>query len=121
MTRVLMLGLDAQVNHGYQNMSRLVVNSESLLKVGLKERAEITNGDLLPPTTSGITTTVPKLSVKILDMVKVQLKKEREIKTTERHSTLKLDIEDVLKETLTSFNAESMVDQTTRTTLLKLL
>jgi hypothetical protein len=45
MIRVLMLGLAAQVNHGYQNMSRLVVNSESLLKVGLKERVEMENGD----------------------------------------------------------------------------
>jgi hypothetical protein len=45
-------------------------------------------------------------------MERVQLKKERETKTTDNHSILKLDIEDVLLQTKTSSNAESMVDQT---------
>jgi len=64
---------------------------------------------------------VPELSAKISVTVKVQLKKEREIKTTERNSTEKLVTEDVLQETQTSSNAESMVDQTTMTTLPKLM
>jgi hypothetical protein len=54
---------------------------------------------------------VPELSVKILDLVMVLLKKERETNTTEKDSILKLDTEDVLQETLTSSIAESTVDQ----------
>jgi hypothetical protein len=53
-------------------------------------------------------------------MVTVLLRKERETLITERDLTLKLDTEDVLQVTLTSSIAESMVDQITMTTLLKL-
>jgi hypothetical protein len=69
------------------------------------------SGDQSHPTTSGITTTVLKLFVNILDMVKV-LELEPEIHTTEDNSTQELDTEDVLLETPISSNAESMVDQT---------
>jgi len=63
---------------------------------------------------------VPKLSARISVTVKVQLKKEREIKTTEKDSMPKLVTEDAMLETSLFSNAESMVDQTTKTTLLKL-
>jgi hypothetical protein len=61
MTEALKLMSNAQVNHGYHHTLELVKNSESPEKVGLKEEAEDT-GDHSPHTTSGITTTVPKLS-----------------------------------------------------------
>jgi hypothetical protein len=64
---------------------------------------------------------VPELSVRILVTVKVPLRKERETLTTEKDSILKLVTEDAMLETLKSFNAESTVDQTIMTTLLKLL
>jgi predicted amino acid racemase len=53
-------------------------------------------------------------------MVLVQLRKEREIKETEKSSIRKPDIEDVLLQTPTSSNAESMVDQTRMTRVLTL-
>jgi hypothetical protein len=118
MTRVLMLGLAAQVNHGYQNMLRLDPNSELPEKDGLREEEKITNGDLLPPTTSGIITMVPELFVRILDMVREQ-EPIPETKTTDVTSIPKPVIEDAMLEIPTFSNAESMVDQTTRTTLLK--
>jgi hypothetical protein len=61
-----------------------------------------------------------ELSVKISATVKVQPKRVRETPTIERDLTLKLDIEDAVLHTLTSFNAESTVDQTKETSLLKL-
>jgi hypothetical protein len=63
-TTLLTLTSNAQEHHGSLTTSRLVVNSESPLKDGLKEREEMVHGDHSPLTTSGITTTVPKLSVK---------------------------------------------------------
>jgi hypothetical protein len=62
----------------------------------------------------------PKLYVKILDLVKV-LPVRRETTKTEITLTLKLDTEDVLLQAKTSFNAESMVDQTTMTRALWLM
>jgi hypothetical protein len=70
MTRALWLMLDAQENHGHHPMSRSDLFIESPAKVGLKSTMEV-SGDQSHPTTSGITTTVLKLFVNILDMVKV--------------------------------------------------
>jgi len=64
---------------------------------------------------------VPNLSVEIWAMPEVLLRKERETTTTETTSTLKPDTEDVLTTTRTSFNAESMVDQTTMIRVLMLM
>jgi hypothetical protein len=61
MTSVLKLMLDVQEHHGDHITLDLVKNSESPEKVGLKEEAEA-YGDHSPHTTSGIITTVPKLS-----------------------------------------------------------
>jgi hypothetical protein len=61
---------------------------------------------------------VPKLSVKILDSVKVLLKRVREIITTDKPSILKLVIEDVPLETRASSPAESSEDQTKMTKVL---
>jgi hypothetical protein len=58
---VLKLMLDAQEHHGDHTTSELDQNTESPEKVGLKEEPEDT-GDHSPLTTSGITTTVPRLS-----------------------------------------------------------
>jgi hypothetical protein len=63
---------------------------------------------------------VPELFVKILVTVKV-LPAREETNTTEKTLIAKLDTEDVMLETLTSSNAEDMVDQTTMTSLLMLL
>jgi hypothetical protein len=63
---------------------------------------------------------VPELSARILVMVKVQLKKDRETTTTELTSIPKPGIEDAHLEILISCNAESMVDQTTMTRAHKL-
>jgi hypothetical protein len=120
MIRVLTPLLDVLENHGYQATLRLVLNSESLLKAGLKEKEKMANGDHSNLITSGITTTVPKLSVKISVTVKVPPRKVREIKTTENTSTAKLVTEDVMLQTYLFSNAESMVDQITKTTVLKL-
>jgi hypothetical protein len=60
---------------------------------------------------------VPISSAEILDSELVQEPK-LETTTTEITSMVKLEIEDVLVETLTFFNAESMVDQTTMTRVL---
>jgi hypothetical protein len=49
------------------------------------------------------------------------LEPEPEIIKTEKTSTTKLETEDVQVETPTSSNAESMVDQTTMTRVLKLM
>jgi hypothetical protein len=64
MTRVHKLMSDAQELHGDHTTSELVRNSELPEKDGLKEEAE-ESGDHSPLTTSGITTTVPKLSAEI--------------------------------------------------------
>jgi hypothetical protein len=120
MTRVLMPMSDALENHGIQSMSRLVLNSESLPKVGLKEKEKMANGDHSPLTTSGITTMEPELYVKISDMVTVSEPK-LETKITEPISTTKLDTEDATLVLPISCNAESMVDQTTMTRALKLM
>jgi len=77
------------------------------------------DGDLLLHTTSGITTMVLPSSVKIWASVEV-LELTPETETTEPTLTLKLVTEDAVLHTLTSFNAESMVDQTTETRVLKL-
>jgi hypothetical protein len=118
MTRVLKPMSDALENHGIQSTLRLVLNSESLPKVGLKEKEEMVNGIHLPLTTSGITTTEQELFVKILVMVTVS---EPELETiiTEPISTQKLDTEDATLVLPISCNAESMVDQTTMTRALK--
>jgi hypothetical protein len=118
MIRVLMLMSDALENHGTQYTSRLVVNTESPKKVGLKEKEEMDNGDHSLLTTSGITTMVPELYAKILDTVKV-LEPTPETRTTELHLTLQLETEDVHLDIPISFNAESMVDQTKETSVLK--
>jgi hypothetical protein len=60
------------------------------------------------------------LSVEILDTAKV-LDPILETKPTMKTLTLKLETEDAQVETLTSSNAESMVDQTTMTRVLKLM
>jgi len=60
-TSVLKLMLNAQEHHGDHTTLELDLNSESPEKVGLKEEVE-ESGDHSPHTTSGITTTVPKLS-----------------------------------------------------------
>jgi hypothetical protein len=78
------------------------------------------NGDHLLLITSGITTMVPELFVKISVMVTV-LEPKLETKTTEPISTTKLDTEDATLVLPISCNAESMVDQTTRTRALKLM
>jgi len=59
-TSALRLMSDAQEHHGDHTTLELELNSESPEKVGLKERAEDT-GDHSLLTTSGITTTVPRL------------------------------------------------------------
>jgi hypothetical protein len=101
---------DAQELHGKLYMSELEKNSESPEKVGYKEEA-VEFGDQSHHTTSGITTMVLKLSVKILDMERV-LEPEPEIHTTENNTITKLEREDVLLTTETSFNAANMVETT---------
>jgi len=118
MTSVLKLMLNAQVYHGDHTMSRLVRNSESQEKVGLKEEAEM-YGDHSLHTTSGITTTVLKLSAEICNLEQV-LEPRLETHITELLSIL-LETEDVLLLTETFLNAESTVDQTTMTQALKLM
>jgi hypothetical protein len=110
---------DALEDHGYQDMLRLVKNSELPEKDGLKEEPVIESGDLLPLTISGITTTVLLLFAETLDMVKVSELK-LEIKTISRSSILKLETEDATVELHTSLNAEDMVDQTKMISVLKL-
>jgi hypothetical protein len=61
MTSAPKLMLSAQEHYGHHTTLELVKNSESQEKVGLREEAE-EYGDHSPHTTSGITTTVPKLS-----------------------------------------------------------
>jgi hypothetical protein len=56
----LKLMLNAQAFHGYHTTSELDLNTESPEKDGLKEELE-EPGDHSPHTTSGITTTVPRL------------------------------------------------------------
>jgi len=90
------------------------------LTVGSTEKLRMEFGDHSPPTTSGTTTMVLILSVEILDSEKV-LEPDPEITTIEKTSTTKLDIEDAQEETLTSSNAEDMVDQTTTTRAPKLM
>ena len=102
---------NAQVDHGSHITSKQEVNSESPEKDGLKEEVQVTYGDQSLPTTSGITTTVLKLSAKISDMVKVS-EPEPEIHITELHMTIKSVREDVLLITETSFNAANMVEIT---------
>jgi hypothetical protein len=60
------------------------------------------------------------LSAETLDTVKV-LEPKLEDKETRKISILKLETEDVPVETITSSNAESMVDQTKMTRVLKLM
>jgi hypothetical protein len=59
-TNPLKLMLDAQEHHGDHTTSELDLNTESPEKDGLKEEVE-EYGDHSPHTTSGITTTVPRL------------------------------------------------------------
>jgi len=84
------------------------------------EREEMVHGDHLLPTTSGITTMVPKLSAEtcILELV---LEPRPEDLETKNSSILKLETEDVLLITIAFFSAESMVDQTKVTSALKLM
>jgi hypothetical protein len=110
--------LNAQELHGYQDMSELEVNSELLVKDGLRSNTD-QPGDQSLLTISGIMTMVLDLSVKTSDMVMVK-EPEPETHTIDQTSTLELDIEDVLHQTLTSSNAESMVDQTKEIDLPKL-
>jgi len=77
----------------------------------LKEEVNQVLGDQSHPTTSGTTTGELKLSVKILDMVRVS-EPEPEIQTTDNIMITKLDTEDVPLITETSSNAESMVETT---------
>jgi len=56
--------LNAQVNHGNLTMLRLDLLIELPAKVGSISRIAMEHGDHLLLTTSGITTTVLKLSVK---------------------------------------------------------
>lgn len=119
MTSAPKLMSDVLVDHGYQDMLRLVKNSELPEKDGLKEEPVIESGDLLPLTISGITTTVLLLFAETLDMVKVSELK-LEIITISRSSILKLETEDATVELHTSVNAEDMVDQTKMISVLKL-
>jgi hypothetical protein len=118
MTEALKLMSNAQVNHGYHHTLELVKNSESPEKVGLKEEAEM-YGDHSLHTTSGITTTVLKLSAEICNLELV-LEPRLETHITELLSIL-LETEDVLLLTETFLNAESTVDQTTMIQVLKLM
>jgi len=111
---------DALEDHGYHVTLKQVKNSELPEKVGLREEPPIDNGDHSLLTTSGITTTVLPLFAEILDMVKVSELK-LEIITISESSIPKLETEDVLVETLTFSNAESMVDQTKMISVLKLM
>jgi hypothetical protein len=77
----------------------------------LKEEVNQVLGDQSHPTTSGTTTGELKLSVKILDMVRVS-EPEPEIQTTENNMITQLVREDAQLETETSSNAESMVETT---------
>jgi hypothetical protein len=70
MIRVLWPMLDAQANHGYHHISELVKSTELLEKDGFIFTTRV-SGDHSLPTTSGITTTVPKLFVKASAMVRV--------------------------------------------------
>jgi hypothetical protein len=70
MTNQLKLMSNAQEHHGDHTTSELVKNIELPEKVGSKEEVE-EFGDQSHPTTSGTTTMVPKLFVKISDMVRV--------------------------------------------------
>jgi hypothetical protein len=54
-------------------------------------------------------------------MARVLPERELETNTTEKDSILQLDTEDAMVETLTSSNAEDMVDQIKMTSLLMLL
>jgi hypothetical protein len=63
---------------------------------------------------------VLKLSAETLDLLLV-LEPRQETKETEITSILKPEIEDVLHTIVTFSNAESMVDQTTTTRVLKLM
>jgi predicted methyltransferase len=63
---------------------------------------------------------VLKLSAETLDLLLV-LEPRQETKETETTSILKPEIEDVLHTIVTFSNAESMVDQTTTTRVLKLM
>jgi len=95
-----------------------VKNSESPEKVGYTDYLEEYGGHW-PLTTSGITTTVPKLSAEIWDMELV-LELEPEIHTTDLTSIL-LVTEDAMLVLEDSLIAESTVDQTTMTEALKLM
>jgi hypothetical protein len=112
---------NALENHGYQPLARLEKNSKSVeaLLVGYGEEAEV-YGDHSPHTTSGITTTELILSAETWASVKV-LDPIPETTTIEKTLIPKLETEDAQVETLTSSNAESMVDQTKMTRALKLM
>jgi hypothetical protein len=110
MTQALKLMSNAQVFHGDHITLRLVKNSESPEKVGYKEEAE-EFGDQSHPTTSGTTTMVQSLFAEILDLPLV-LELEPEIHTTENNTIIKLETEDVLHQTLASFNAANTVETT---------
>jgi hypothetical protein len=123
-TRALKLMLDALANIQNQLLQRelrLVLNSLLLADqlVGYTEKEEMEFGDHSPLTTSGITTMVLPLSAETWVMVPV-LDLIPEIMPTEKTLIVKPETEDVQLQTLTSSNAESMVDQTTMTRVLKL-
>jgi hypothetical protein len=79
-----------------------------------EDHPETESGDHSLPITSGITTMVLTSSVEKWDMVKV-LEPKLETITTEELSISKLDTEDAQEATIISCNAESTVDQTTKT------
>jgi hypothetical protein len=72
-TEALMLMSDVQDNGNQLQLESPDLNSESQVQpqVLYTEKDQMENGDHLLLTTSGITTTVPELFVKILDLVKV--------------------------------------------------
>jgi hypothetical protein len=112
MTRALKLMSLVEVNHGHHLLESKEVNSESLetQQDGYTEREETMSGDHSLLTTSGIMTTVPTLFAETSVTERV-LEPRREMVKTEKTLIMKLDTEDVLITTITSFNAESMVDQ----------
>jgi len=117
-TSVLKLMSDAQVYHGNQFTLRLDLNSELPEKVGLKEDQE-ESGDHLLHTTSGTTTMVPKLFAET-SVSELVPEPTPETETTELTSIQSVT-EDAMLVLEAFHNAESTVDQTTMTRVLKLM
>jgi hypothetical protein len=123
MTNLLKLMLNAQVCHISNLNSIEPVQNSPLMEdqvVTYGERVKMENGDHSLLTTSGITTTVPKLFAETLDSVLV-LEAIPEEEETKNSLIPKPEIEDVLLPMIIFFNAESTEDQTNGTSVLKLM